>query len=51
VPEIIVAARAMHAGIEELRPLLSGSAAVSAGKLVIGTVKETCTTSARSWSR
>jgi len=39
IPEIIVAARAMHAGIEALRPLLAADAGKSAGKLVIGTVK------------
>jgi len=38
VPELIVAARAMHAGLDLLRPLLgSGDGAV--GTIVIGTVK------------
>ena len=39
VPEVLVAARAMHAGMHVLRPLLAESDAASAGKLVIGTVK------------
>lgn len=39
VPEVLVAARAMHAGMGVLRPLLAESDTVSAGKFVIGTVK------------
>jgi len=39
VPEVLIAARAMHAGMAVLRPLLAESDAKSAGKLVIGTVK------------
>jgi 5-methyltetrahydrofolate--homocysteine methyltransferase len=41
LPEIIVAARAMHAGIEVLRPLLAEGAGglASARKAVLGTVK------------
>jgi 5-methyltetrahydrofolate--homocysteine methyltransferase len=39
VPEVLIAARAMHAGMAVLRPLLAESEAPSAGKLVIGTVK------------
>jgi 5-methyltetrahydrofolate--homocysteine methyltransferase len=39
VPEVLIAARAMHAGMSVLRPLLAESDAPSAGKLVIGTVK------------
>jgi 5-methyltetrahydrofolate--homocysteine methyltransferase len=39
VPEVLIAARAMHAGMGILRPLLSESDAASAGKYVIGTVK------------
>jgi 5-methyltetrahydrofolate--homocysteine methyltransferase len=39
VPEVLIAARAMHAGMDVLRPLLSESDSVSAGKYVIGTVK------------
>jgi 5-methyltetrahydrofolate--homocysteine methyltransferase len=41
LPEIIVAARAMHAGLEELKPLLAARGAVLAatGKAVLGTVK------------
>lgn len=39
VPEIVVAARAMHAGIEELRPHMLGGLLPTAGKVVLGTVK------------
>jgi 5-methyltetrahydrofolate--homocysteine methyltransferase len=40
VPEVLKAARAMHAGLGVLRPLLAESeAALSAGKCLIGTVK------------
>jgi 5-methyltetrahydrofolate--homocysteine methyltransferase len=39
VPEVLIAARAMHAGMGVLRPLLAESDAPTAGKYVIGTVK------------
>ncbi len=39
VPEVLIAARAMHAGMDVLRPLLAESDVPSAGKFVIGTVK------------
>ncbi|HHY48049.1 MAG TPA: cobalamin-binding protein [Firmicutes bacterium] len=39
VPEVLVAARAMYAGLDVLRPLLAKSGAKRAGKMVIGTVK------------
>ena len=39
VPEVLVAARAMNAGAELLKPLLAEAGAVSAGKIVLGTVK------------
>jgi 5-methyltetrahydrofolate--homocysteine methyltransferase len=39
VPEVLVAARAMSAGMGILRPLLATSEVPSAGKYVIGTVK------------
>ena len=39
VPEVLIAARAMHAGMGVLRPLLAESDASSAGKLIIGTVE------------
>jgi len=38
VPEVLVAARAMHAGMNILRPLLVQSHVASAGKVVLGTV-------------
>jgi len=39
VPEVLIAARAMHAGMNVLRPLLAEGEVMSAGKFVIGTVK------------
>jgi 5-methyltetrahydrofolate--homocysteine methyltransferase len=39
VPEMLVAARAMHAGLPRLKPLLVAQGVGSAGKAVIGTVK------------
>jgi 5-methyltetrahydrofolate--homocysteine methyltransferase len=39
VPEVLVAARAMHAGMAVLRPLLVGSGVPSRGRFLIGTVK------------
>jgi 5-methyltetrahydrofolate--homocysteine methyltransferase len=39
VPEVLIAARAMQAGMDVLRPLLAESDVPSAGKYVIGTVK------------
>ena len=39
VPEVLIAARAMHAGMGILRPLLAESEVPSAGKFLIGTVK------------
>lgn len=39
VPEVLIAARAMHAGMNVLRPLLSASDSPTVGKYVIGTVK------------
>ncbi len=38
VPEVLIAARAMHAGMGILRPLLAESDVPSAGKYVIGTM-------------
>jgi len=39
VPEMLQAAKAMKAGLEVLKPHLSGEAAVTKGTIVIGTVK------------
>jgi 5-methyltetrahydrofolate--homocysteine methyltransferase len=39
VPEVLIAARAMHAGMGVLRPLLAEADVPSAGKYLIGTVK------------
>ncbi len=39
VPEVLLAANAMKAGMEILRPLLAETGAESVGKVVIGTVK------------
>jgi 5-methyltetrahydrofolate--homocysteine methyltransferase len=39
MPEVLVCARAMHAGMDILKPLLVASNAPTAGKFLIGTVK------------
>ncbi|MCK5737264.1 MAG: B12-binding domain-containing protein, partial [Spirochaetaceae bacterium] len=39
VPEVLIAARAMNAGIEILKPLMIDAGVEAAGKVVIGTVK------------
>jgi len=39
VPEVLIAARAMHAGMDILRPLLAEGDAPAAGKYVVGTVQ------------
>jgi 5-methyltetrahydrofolate--homocysteine methyltransferase len=38
IPEVLIAARAMHAGLEVLRPILAESGVSTVGKMVIGTV-------------
>jgi corrinoid protein of di/trimethylamine methyltransferase len=39
VPEVLIAARAMYAGMEIIRPILTETGVKSIGKVVIGTVK------------
>jgi len=39
VPEVLIAARAMHAAMDVLKPLLAQSDMEPAGKVIIGTVK------------
>ncbi len=39
VPEVLIAARAMHAGMDILKPLLADSGVEPVGKIVMGTVK------------
>ena len=39
VPEVLIAARAMHGGMDIVKPLLADASASSKGKVVIGTVK------------
>ncbi|MCU0691731.1 MAG: corrinoid protein [Polyangiaceae bacterium] len=39
IPEVIVSARAMHAGLELLKPLLAHGASPAAHQIVLGTVK------------
>jgi 5-methyltetrahydrofolate--homocysteine methyltransferase len=39
MPEVLVSARTMHAGMEVLRPLLEETGARAAGRVVLGTVK------------
>ncbi|MFQ8599201.1 MAG: B12-binding domain-containing protein [Oscillospiraceae bacterium] len=47
LPEVMLAARAMNAGVEILKPYLAQSGVRSAGKVCIGTVRATSTTSAK----
>lgn len=39
IPEVLIAARAMHAGMAILKPILSKSTTAMGGKVIIGTVK------------
>lgn len=39
VPEVLMAARAMTAGLDIVKPLITNAEAMSAGKVIIGTVK------------
>jgi corrinoid protein of di/trimethylamine methyltransferase len=39
VPEVLIAARAMYAGMDILKPILTSTGVESIGKVVIGTVK------------
>ncbi len=39
IPEVLIAARAMHAGLEVLRPILTKSATTAAAKIILGTVR------------
>src|SRR5512143_2145911 len=39
IPEVLLAARAMHAGMAVLKPILSKSTGTMTGKVLIGTVK------------
>ena len=39
IPEVLIAARAMHAGMAVLKPILAKSSGAMTGKVVIGTVK------------
>jgi len=39
IPEVLIAARSMHAGMSILKPILSKSTGNMAGKIIIGTVK------------
>ena len=39
IPEVLLSAKAMHAGLELLRPMLIASGVPALGKLVIGTVE------------
>ena len=38
IPEVLMCAKAMHGGLDILKPLLGGSGAALHGKIVIGTV-------------
>ena len=39
LPDVLMAAKAMYAGLEEIKPLLAGAGVPTAGRVVIGTVK------------
>ena len=39
IPEVLIAARAMHAGLAVLKPILSQSSGSMTGKVIVGTVK------------
>ncbi len=39
IPEVLIAARAMHAGLAVLKPILAQSTGVTTAKVVLGTVK------------
>jgi 5-methyltetrahydrofolate--homocysteine methyltransferase len=39
IPEVLIAARAMHAGMAILKPILSKSGATRSAKVIVGTVK------------
>ena len=39
LPEVLLCAKAMHAGLDLLKPLLAGESAQNAGTIVLGTVK------------
>jgi len=39
IPEVLIAARAMHAAMAILKPILSKSTGTMAGKVIVGTVK------------
>ena len=39
IPEVLIAARAMHAGMAILKPILSKSSVSAAAKVIVGTVK------------
>jgi 5-methyltetrahydrofolate--homocysteine methyltransferase len=39
IPEVLIAARAMHAAMDIIKPLLSESGADTKGKIIIGTVR------------
>ena len=43
VPEVLIAARAMNAGTEILKPYLSAQGVEPVGKVVLGTVRAICT--------
>ena len=49
IPEVLLCARGMHAGLEVLQPLLVESSVPAQGKLVISTVASECTILARTW--
>ena len=50
VPEVLMCADALYAGLDILRPNVPKAGGLK-GQVVIGVWRATCTTSARTWSR
>ena len=49
VPEMLIAAMAMKAGVQHLRPILVASGVEPIGKVVVGTVKGICMILEKTW--
>jgi len=49
VPEVLRSAKTMQTSMDILRPLLAETGVETAGLVLLGTVKGTCTTLARTW--
>ena len=51
VPEVLIAARAMHAGMDIIKPLLAQKGNSYFGRWSLGRLKEICMTLAKIWWR